>query len=434
VPLKRAKNTLLEVLFALPSFYHFHVVYAVWHDKRAVLMAALFEPFPLWLAVWETPTLEGIPLVSLHQGRVVHASRQAKKLGIAVGSSLATALIKAPDLEAVEATSPYLTASWERLVEEVSGLSLVLESPMQGWLLMDLELIDAAQLAESYKVRVGLAESVEVAIIAALISSPGRVRRVEVERQELLIDALPLYILKGLGLSAGVQERLSWLGIKQVGQLRAWKKPQVLAYLGPEGKGLLPYLFGPYRTQLGRYAPAPCISAQLAFDEPVTEPHMLHPAVDQLVEKLVALLDGRAASRLSVTALSQGLELKAIRLSKAPLQRTGEVTRLALLTFEDTRAQPLGIDALSVELSGLTRPEKQGSLWPQKERIELAVAAVEARFPRAILKLSQDDPYSLASEHNVRFVVRSTGEEVNHEAGPATPKRYDRRAGQPVEA
>ena len=193
---------------------------------------------------WETPSLEGVPLVSLYKGRVVHASKTAKQLGITTGSSLAAALTKAPDLEAVEAASPYLAASWERLVEEVSGLSLVLESPMQGRLLMELEPSDAAQLAESYKVRVGLAESVEVAVIAALISSPGKVRQVEAERQERLIDALPLYILKGLGLSQGVQERLGWLGVEQVGQLRAWKKPQVLAYLGAEGKGLLPYLFG----------------------------------------------------------------------------------------------------------------------------------------------------------------------------------------------
>lgn len=397
-------------------------------------MAALFEPFPLWLAAWETPTLEGIPLVSVHKGKVIHASREAKKSGIAAGSILATALTRAPDLEVVEAASPYLTASWERLVEEVSGLSFVLESPMQGRLLMELELSDAAQLAESYRVRVGLAESVEVAIIAALISSPGKVRQVEAERQERLVDALPLYILKGLGLSAGVQERLGWLGVEQVGQLRAWKKPQVLAYLGAEGKGLLPYLFEPYRTQLGRYTPAPRISVQLAFDEPLSEPHMLHPALGRLVEQLATLLDGKAASRLSVTALSHGLELKATRLSKAPLQRAGEITRLALLTLEDTRAQPLGIDALTMELSGLTRPAKQGTLWPQKERIEQAVAAVEARFPRAILKLSQDDPYSLASEHNVRFVVRSTGEEVSREASPSEREHRDRHEWSSVEA
>ena len=108
------------MLFALPLFYHKRAVYAVWHDIRAVLMAALFEPFSLWLATWETPSLEAVPLISLHKGRVVHTSKTAKQLGVTTGASLATALTKAPDLEAVEAASPYLTASWERLVEEVS--------------------------------------------------------------------------------------------------------------------------------------------------------------------------------------------------------------------------------------------------------------------------------------------------------------------------
>lgn len=68
-------------------------------------------------------------------------------------------------------------------------------------------------------------------------------------------------------------ERLGWLGVEQVGQFRVRKKPQVLPYLGPEGKGLLPYLHGPYQTHLGRYTPASRIRAQLAFDERLSEPH-----------------------------------------------------------------------------------------------------------------------------------------------------------------
>ena len=388
-------------------------------------MAALFEPFPLWLALWETPSLGVVPLVSVRKGRVVHASKTAKQAGVTTGSSLSAALTKAPDLEVVEASSPYLAASWERIIEELAGLTCVLESPSQGRVLMELELSDAAQLAESYNVRVGLAESVEVAVIAALISSPGRVRSVAADRQELILDALPLYILKGLGLATGTLERLGWLGIEQVGQLRAWKKPQVTAYLGPEGKGLLPYLFGPHRTALGRYTPAPHLSAQLEFEDPVSEPGELQQAIARLELQLSVKLENWAASRLTVVALSHGLELKATRMSKTPLRHAGEISRLALLTLEDTRAPPLGIDVLRVELSGLSRPAYQGRLWPRKERLEQAVKTVEARYPGAILKLSQDDPYSLASEHRVRFVVCSTGEEVSREAATSERERDD---------
>ena len=53
------------MLFALPVFYHFRAVWAVLHDKDAVLMSALFEPFPLWLAEWESPHLAAVPLVAM---------------------------------------------------------------------------------------------------------------------------------------------------------------------------------------------------------------------------------------------------------------------------------------------------------------------------------------------------------------------------------
>lgn len=397
-------------------------------------MAALFEPFPLWLAEWETPSLAAVPLVSRHKSKVVHASLAARQLGIKAGSSLATALSKAPDLEIVEADSPYLTASWERLVEELSGLTRTLESPSQGRLLMDLEPADVAQLAETYRVRVGMAESLEVAVLGALISSRGRVRVIEADRQEQLLDALPLYVLKGVGLSQRALGDFGWLGIERTGELRRWSKAQVMAYLGRAGKGVKPYLFGPYRTYLGHYTPPPQVSAQAVFEEPQCEPLILHPALEQLCVKSAAQLDGRAASRLTVTVRSQGLEIKATRIAKQPLRRSDVMFRLALLALTDTHAQPLGIDLLKLELSGLSRPSEQLSLWPRKERVAYAIEVVEARFPRAILKLVQDDPYALASEHNVRFVVRSTGEEVSHEAGIPAGERPDRRHGPPVRA
>lgn len=397
-------------------------------------MAALFQPFPLWLAEWETPTLTHVPLVSRHKSRVVHTSATARALGIKPGSSLATALAKAPDLEIVAAQSPYLSASWERLVEELSGLTNTLESPSLGRVLMDLEPGDAAQLAETYRVRVGMAESLEVAVLAALVSSPGKVRQVSADRQGAFTDALPLYVLKGVGLSQRALDDLGWLGVKRVGELRSWSKAQAAAYLGRAGKEVLPYLFGPYRTRLSRYRPPPRLHAQVTFDEPQCEPLTLHPALEQLCLRSAALLGDRAASRLSVSVQSGGLSTQATRVAKAPLRRADALFRLALLALEDTHAGPLGVDTLSVTLSGLSRPAEQGSLWPQKERVAFAVEVVEARFPKAILKLVQDDPHSLASEYRCRFVARSTGEEVGRAERSTTREHNDRPGRAPVEA
>lgn len=397
-------------------------------------MAALFEPFPLWLAEWESPHLAALPLVSRRKSRIVHASATAKRLGIKPGSSLASALARVPDLEVVESESPYLTASWERLVEELSGLTRTLESPAPGRLLMELEPSDAAQLAQTYKVRVGLAACLEVAILAALITAPGQTRIVAPERQDALLGALPLYVLKGVGLSQRALDDLGWLGLCRVGELRAWRKAQTAAYLGRAGQSVLPYLYGPYRTYLGRYTPPPHLTTSFTFDEPQTEPGVVQPILERLCAELAARLGDKAGSRLTVIATSQNLEHRATRIAKVPLKQLAQLSRLALLALADTQAQPLGIDTLTITLSGLSRPAEQGSLWPRKERVAFAVEVVETRFPGALLHLVQDDPYSLASEHSVRFVTRTTGEEVSREANPAAPKGHDRRERSPVTA
>lgn len=339
-------------------------------------MAALFEPFPIWLSEWESPRLAAVPLVSRHKSRVVHASWAAKAVGVKPGSSLAAALSKAPDLEVVEAESPYLAASWERLVEELSGLTRVLESPSLGRLLTDLEAADAAQLAETYRVRVGMAGSVEVAVLAALVSSPGQVRWVSADRQDAFTNALPLYVLKGVGLSQRALDDFGWLGLERVGELRSWSKTQAAAYLGRAGKSVMPYLFGPYRNYLSRYRPPPRLAAGVAFDEPQCEPFILGPALERLCADLAVRLGNKAASRLTVTALSQGLEHRATRIAKTPLRQLGQLIRLATLALGDTQAQPLGVDTLTVTLSGLSRPAEQLSLWPQKERVAYAIEVV----------------------------------------------------------
>lgn len=397
-------------------------------------MAALFEPFPLWLTEWETPYLAAVPLVSRRKSRVVHASATAKTLGISAGSSLATALAKVPELEVVASESPYLTASWERLVEELSGLTRTLETPSLGRLFMDLEPADAAQLAETYRVRVGVAESVEVATLAALVSSPGKVRTISAERQDALLGALPLYVLKGVGLSQRALDDFGWLGLSKTGELRAWSKTQAAAYLGRANSAVAPYLYGPYRTLLGHYTPPPRLSAQVTFSDPECEPFVIAPALEKLCTDLAAQLGDKAASRLSVTVLGHGLKYQATRVAKTPLQEPPHIVRLAQHALNDTQAQPLGVEAVNVALSGLSRPAQQGSLWPRKERAAFAVAVVEARFPGSVLKLVPDDPYSLASEHNVRFVARNTGEEVDRETSPSVAERHDRRPGQPVTA
>ena len=394
-------------------------------------MCLLAEPFPLWQAVWERPELRDNPLVSVHRGRVVHGSSPAKKLGVVAGESLISAQSKAPGLEPVEAHTPHLQAEWEALVEEVSGLTRMLEAPQQGRMFLALEGADATQLAQAYGVRAGGAASVEIAHLSAVVSSPGSLRITPPEREQSFTQQLPLYVLRALGLKRDSVQRLGWLGVERVGQLQTWSKAQTSAYLGKEAKPLLPYLYGPYRTKVSRYTPPLRVSASHDFEDAVSEPYALHPVLERLSEHLTTMLEGKTAHRLTLTARAQGLELKTTRISKVPLSDAATVHRLALLALEESHAQPLGIELLKLELSTLSRPSTQGTLWQQKENRERAIRTVAERFPDALLRLEEVDPYALAAEHRFNFVSLQSGE-VNDATPDVAPER-EPEAEQPAE-
>ena len=396
-------------------------------------MCLLAEPFPLWHAAWERPELRGKPVVSVHRDRVVHASSPAKRLGVVVGEGVMSAQTKVPSLETTEAYSPHLHAEWEALVEEISGLTRILEAPQQGRLFLELEEADATQLAQAYGVRAGGATSVEVAHLSAIVSSPGVLRITPLEREARFTRQLPLYALRALGLERDSVQRLGWLGIERVGQLQGWRKEQLGAYLGREARALLPYLYGPRRTKLSRYSPPLRVSTSHEFEDAVSEPYTLHPVLEQLSKWVADTLAGKSAHRLVLTATAQGIELKATRVAKKPLSDAATIGRLAHLALEETHAPPLGVTALKLELSALSRSSTQGSLWQQKENREKAIRTVSERFPDALLKLEQLDPYALASEHAYRFVSLQTGEEVNRATPDVAPTDEPEPAEQPAE-
>ena len=400
-------------------------------------MCLLAEPFPLWQAAWERPELRDQPLAAVRRGRVIYVSSAAKKLGVVAGESVLSARTKVPDLEATEAYSPHLQAEWEGLVEEIAGLTQTLEAPIQGRLLIELEEADAVQLAQAYGMRAGGAASVEVAHLSAIVSSPGVLRFTPPEREGSFVRQLPLYVLRALGLKRDAVQRLGWLGVERVGQLQEWKRNQLEAYLGKEARPLLPYLYGPHRTKLSCYSPPLRVAASHTYEDAVSEPHALHPILEQLSSQLAEALGSRAAHRLTLAASAQGLELKAVRIAKTPLNDAGTVYRLALLALEETNAQALGIDSLRLELSSLSRPSAQGMLWRQKENREKAIRTVSERFPDALLRLEETDPYALASEYRYTFVSLQTGEEVNDatpDAAPASPTEAEQPADAPVSA
>ena len=217
------------------------------------------------------------------------------------------------------------------------------------------------------------------------------------------IDTLALDVLLSLGLSTAKLDSLTWLGVKTLGQLKAWRKTQLQAFLGDEAKRLLPYLKGPYSTNVALYTPPPYLSANYSFDEPALEPYLIWPVLEHLCLR-AAPKPQQAALRLDLSAVSGGLAFSASTLSKEPITAKN-LFSLAQQTLNKTGVLGLEIESLELSLKQLFRPSEQPSLWQRKAQVQKAVDNVERRFPGALLKIVEADPHSILSEF--RFCLES---------------------------
>lgn len=378
--------------------------------KQATTIAVVsFEPFAIWLAEQERPERRGKPLVSVYRDRVSGLSPAAKRAGVSLGLSLAGARQQAPALEAIEYSAPYLQAAWEALVLEASAVSARFETLRVGWLAFEGERLDARQFAAAYRARVGLSTSVERAQLLALSSFVGSVREGGDAGERDLLARMPIRLLRGLGLSKQALTRLGWLGIEKVGQLLSWQRSQLLVFLAAEGEAVARVLFGPFRTRLSRFIPPPQVSAALDFDEPACEPAQLLPAVGRLVEEAAAGLGAQCPTLVTVRVEVAGVTASATRRTKEPTSDRRRLYALAVLALADTGAAELGVERLTLELGGLRRSGSQGALWRQREERRAAIATVSERYPAALLRLVEVDPFAFELERRFELRQAHTG-------------------------
>lgn len=309
----------------------------------------LLEPFALWCARRARPELASRSVVSVSRGRVVHASPVARLQGVTPGMHEAGATLRAGDLEVIPHDAPVLQLAWERLLEELSGLSPEVEPLSQGRVLLKLSEAHGAQAAEAYEARVGLASSRELALLAALASFEGKPRVIEEGEEGAFMKRLPMRFIRGLGVSGDAIRRLHFLGVDHLGALLTWHPPQLEAFLGKEAALLRPYLYGPWSDRVMTYQPPTIIEASYSFEEPATEPAELTPVIALLARWASGSLGERTAGRLTVTALAQGVRFQGSRLAKEPLRTPGSIRRQAQLALEDSKAQTLGVTTLTLE-------------------------------------------------------------------------------------
>jgi nucleotidyltransferase/DNA polymerase involved in DNA repair len=368
-----------------------------------VIAALCFDPLPLYLAQRADPALAHAALVCVEDGRVLHASAAAHRLGVTPGMRLSGARMRVEGLRVVQSREPEIEHAWDTLLRELHALTPWLEQGRRGRLFLRLEAREARALAERYGARVGVAAAREIAELAALSTRPGGERVVESSGASDFLARLPLRFLKGVGVSGKNLTRLHWLGLTTVGELARWNASQIRSYLGDEGDAVLPYLHGPYHTRLRAQRPPEVVQRSLAFEEPAREPRELLPALERLSTALERALAGRAARRLTLTAALAGQQRSATRLSKRPLAHARQIRQQALFALEDVALEDravagAGIERLTLALAAPRRLGLQSGLWHAREDRQRALDAALERYPDAMVRFVWRDPYAEADD------------------------------------
>lgn len=397
---------------------------------RGSVLCVLLTPWPLHLLEQRHP---GLPLAVLdeHTRRVLHVNAQARGAGVVVGFRESAALSRCPELHAEVVSAPVATTAWNELLETLyTRTSDRVESKAQGVAFVTGSPAAACEIAVALRAQVGVAASQEVAHLAALRAKPGTVKDLDPDLEK---DYLPLSLaehLHVLGLTKDQIAHLLFLGVRGLADLMKWSAAQRQAFLGVDtGKRVNRFLKGERTTVVSRYTPLITTEGRLGFDDPLMEPGQVEAALTELVPPLYDELRGRTAAYLTVHADTLGGRLSSTRKLKWPIQASG-LQRLALRMLVDGEGEPLklGLDALTVSLSGLQQPSRQIGLWPSPGELD-AVSEVLDRFPTALVRLEWRNPHALTASQQYVWVDWLTGAE---RVRPMDPRPVDETEVVPV--
>lgn len=376
------------------------------------------------LAPWRLTLLQrahpGVPVATLSETRrILHASPDALASGVTPGLPHAAALSRCPELHAEAVSAPEAHAAWAEVLEALyARYTDRVEGRTPGVAFLSLHAAAARELATALHAAVGLGSSRAVAHLAALRAAPGQLRDVP-GAEDAFLRPTPLAHLGALGLTPAHLERLAFLGLRDLGGVMAWSAAQREAFLGVDaGRALNHFLKGERTATVERYVPGQTLDASLAVDAPLLELGEATAALRDLLPGLWTALRGRTCAYLTVRAETLGGTLSATRNLKWPLEEAG-LTRIAELALMDTGALPLGVDRLTVSLSGLRQPARMVGLWAGLAELEVTQDVLN-RFPEALVKVQWLDPYAYATDAQYAWVDWVTGQV---RPTPLTPRR-----------
>lgn len=380
------------------------------------------------LAPWPLTMLEkqhpGMPLAVLGEGnrKVVYANGLALEAGVQVGMRETAAFSRCPELHAEVISGPTASAAWNELLELLYARYSDRVDGKDGLAYLLVSVPAAQELAAALQASVGLADSREVAHLASLRAVPGTVKAVvgmqeSGNAEKLFLQLTPLKDVHVLGVTPEKIEQLRFLGVTGLADLWKWSAGQREAFLGVDvAKRLGRFLKGERNRAVQRYQPGQVIESSLTPDSPLCEPAQVEAALIDVIPIIWKELRGRTAAYLTLHADTIGGKLSGTRKLKWPLEDKS-LHHLAGQIVTETDALALGIDRLTVQLSGLQQPSRMVGLWAGLAELEVTSQVLD-RYPDALVRVHWLDPYAYATDAMYEWVDWLTGEVRAHALTP----------------
>ncbi len=388
--------------------------------------------FPAWAAMRSDPALRDRPLLVFAGGHIIAASPLALETGTPLGLraggerpwTVARVRSLLPDAVILPHHGPTTDWAWSQVLEALADLSPRVESVRPGLALADLRPPSLAlPLVREWGACGGVADDRVTAEIAAFSTSSGTLRTVRPGESPAFLGRMPLALLEHLGVGEGTRERLGWFGWRFIGDLKALSPRQSKAQF-PESAILNRCGGADDVRPVTLWQPPPSVAARFVWEEPVSEPGEIEPVLEMLLSQALAGLGDQATATVAL-----GLSAK-----------TGTLWHHKLLHQPTRDPRPLGM-ALRSLLGLLLPPEKttfeavelrlgclrsggvQGSLFEaRRPPVEVAIRAVEARFPARLCRIVMVDRAAYLPETAFRLEP-AAGFSQPPKPSPSKPKR-----------
>jgi DNA polymerase-4 len=342
---------------------------------------------------------------------VLGLSSRAREEGLAAGMSLAEARRRVVDLVVVPPDPAACARACEEMDRLAARYSPLVQNDSGGHLYLDLAgtsrlfgpHIDCAvhlrnEIVETLGIEptVAIARNKLVAKVATRSIRPSGIAGIRPGDEASFLAPQDALLLPGVGPS--IARLLSVTGIREIGELAALSKAELLSLFGRRGLELRDAALGLDESPVAPGALSErLVDRRLEFVEDMLEAPLVRGALISLVED--AGLELRksllAASRLRIALrFADGVLSRAEERSRAPLVLDAELIAAADRAFARAATRRVRLRAIELELAGLAPARREPDLFipegpTRLERLQEAVDASRKRFgPASVTRAS----------------------------------------------